>query len=98
MRFPHGSIDCAGITIEPRQAIEPWHVLREEASGTGTARYVDSSVERLQLRVVGVTAARHAVTCNGRALPLTTTGGAIGTRSAPDALTPGPAGAAACVG
>jgi uncharacterized protein (DUF2126 family) len=49
-------------------------VLGEEVSGTGTARYVDSSVERLQVKVNGITGARHRVTCNGRALPLTPTG------------------------
>ena len=54
-RFPRfGTVDYAGITLELRQAIEPWHVLGEEVSATGTARFVDSSVERLQLRV-----ARH---------------------------------------
>ena len=49
------------MTIELRQAIEPWHVLGEEVSGTGTARYVDSSVERLQVKVEGMIAGRHAV-------------------------------------
>ena len=74
-RFPrYGTASYDGITLELRQAIEPWHVLGEEMSGSGTARFVDSSVERLQLLVTGMTGGRHAVTCNGRALPLTPTG------------------------
>ncbi len=59
-RFPRfGTVTYDGVTIELRQAIEPWHVLGEEVSGTGTARYVDSSVERLQVKVNGITGARH---------------------------------------
>ncbi len=55
-RFPRfGTVDYAGVTIELRQAIEPWHVLGEEISGAGAARYVDSSIERLQVRIVGMT-------------------------------------------
>jgi uncharacterized protein (DUF2126 family) len=74
-RFPrYGSVACAGVTLELRQAIEPWHVLGEEMSGTGTARYVDSSVERLQVKVNGMTGERHVVACNGRAVPLHPTG------------------------
>jgi uncharacterized protein (DUF2126 family)/transglutaminase-like putative cysteine protease len=74
-RFPRfGTVTYAGVTLELRQAIEPWHVLGEETSGTGTARYVDSSVERLQLKVSGMTGERHVVTCNGRVVPLTPTG------------------------
>jgi uncharacterized protein (DUF2126 family) len=74
-RFPrYGTVSYAGVTIELRQAIEPWHVLGEEVSGTGTARYVDSSVERLQVKVTGMTGERHRVACNGRALPLAPTG------------------------
>jgi uncharacterized protein (DUF2126 family) len=74
-RFPRfGTVNCDSVTIELRQAIEPWHVLGEEVSGTGTARYVDSSVERLQVKTSGMIAGRHAVTCGGRALPLTATG------------------------
>ncbi|HVO89026.1 MAG TPA: transglutaminase family protein, partial [Casimicrobiaceae bacterium] len=74
-RFPcFGAVTYDGITLELRQAIEPWHVLGEEMQAGTTARFVDSSVERLQLKVVGMTRDRHAVTCNGRALPLTATG------------------------
>jgi uncharacterized protein (DUF2126 family) len=74
-RFPRfGSVTYDGVMLELRQAIEPWHVLGEEVSQAGTARYVDSSVERMQLKVTGMTGGRHAVTCNGRALPLTPTG------------------------
>ncbi len=74
-RFPRfGSVDYDGVSIELRQAIEPWNVLGEEVSRAGTARYVDSSVERLQVKVSGMTEGRHLVTCNGRALPLTATG------------------------
>jgi uncharacterized protein (DUF2126 family)/transglutaminase-like putative cysteine protease len=74
-RFPRfGTVNYGGVAIELRQAIEPWHVLGEEVSGTGTARYVDSSVERLQVKLSGMTGDRHRVACNGRAIPLTPTG------------------------
>jgi len=74
-RFPRfGTVAYDGVTIEVRQAIEPWHVLGEEVSATGTARYVDSSVERLQVKVSGMTGPRHWVACNGRPLPLASTG------------------------
>ncbi|HCU78830.1 MAG TPA: transglutaminase, partial [Microbacterium sp.] len=64
----------ARIELELRQAIEPWHVLGEEATGSGTARYVDSSVERIQVTVRGIDERRHLVTCNGVPVPLTSTG------------------------
>ncbi|MGD9648992.1 MAG: transglutaminase family protein, partial [Pirellulales bacterium] len=74
-RFPWlGSIAQQGVELELRQAIEPWHVLGEEATGAGTARYVDSSVERLQVKVRGLVDTRHVVTCNGRPVPLHPTG------------------------
>ena len=74
-RFPIlGSVCYRGVEIELRQAIEPWHVLGEESGGGGTVRYVDSSVERLEVRVRGMTDPRHVITCNGRTLPLHPTG------------------------
>ena len=74
-RFPrYGTVSYEGVELELRQAIEPWNVLGEEVSTGGTARYVDSSVERMQLRVRGLTDGRHQVTCNGKTLPLHPTG------------------------
>jgi uncharacterized protein (DUF2126 family)/transglutaminase-like putative cysteine protease len=74
-RFPRfGTVVYHGIEIELRQAIEPWHVLGEEVSAGGTARYVDSSVERMQIKVRHMNDNRHILTCNGRPLPLTATG------------------------
>ena len=74
-RFPrYGTVSYQGITLELRQALEPWHVLGEEVQAGATARYVDSSVERLQVKVNGMTGNRYAVTCNGRPVPLAPTG------------------------
>jgi len=74
-RFPAmGTAIHSGVTIELRQAAEPWYVLGEENSAGGTARYVDSSVERLQVKVSGLIADRYLVTCNGRKVPLAFTG------------------------
>jgi uncharacterized protein (DUF2126 family) len=74
-RFPViGAMSIDGVGIELRQGIEPWLVLGEEAGGGGTARYVDSSLERLQLRVSGLDENRHAMAVNGLEVPLTPTG------------------------
>ncbi|MBF0424042.1 MAG: transglutaminase family protein, partial [Magnetococcales bacterium] len=74
-RFPVlGTVQYGTVTLELRQALEPWHVLGEEATRHGTARFVDSSVERLQIKVSGIIPDRHAVSCNGYRLPLRSTG------------------------
>ncbi|MBI1289812.1 IMP dehydrogenase [bacterium] len=74
-RFPvFGTIQRRDVSMEIRQAIEPWLVLGEEPAGGGTVRFVDSSVERIQVKVDGMIGSRHAVTCNGRAVPLRNTG------------------------
>ena len=74
-RFPrYGTVTYNDIQLELRQAIEPWNVLGEEVSAGATARYVDSSVERLQVKVSGMGSSRYAITCNGRQVPLAPTG------------------------
>src|ERR1019366_7217625 len=74
-RFPvYGTVCYEGVEIELRQAIEPWYVLGEEPGAGGTTRFVDSSVERLQVRVKGLIPERYTVTCNARRLPLKATG------------------------
>ena len=74
-RFPRlGQVSRAGVQLELRMALEPWHVLGEEQGAAGTTRYVDSSLERIQVRVRGALGERYAVTCNGRTLPLHPTG------------------------
>lgn len=74
-RFPLvGSVKSMGVEMTLRNALEPWHVMGEESAAGGTARYVDSSLERLEVRVTGLNESRYVVTCNGQALPLQSTG------------------------
>ena len=75
LRFPlMGDMQAMGIELQLRNALEPWHVMGEETRSGATARYVDSSLERIEVRVTGINESRHVVTVNGRPLPLQPTG------------------------
>jgi uncharacterized protein (DUF2126 family) len=74
-RFPFlGELQVDDIHIELKMAIEPWHVLGEEISNSGTARFVDSSLERLQVKIIGLTDSRYHLLCNGFRIPMQKTG------------------------
>ena len=74
-RFPKvGDLHVGGVALTLRQALEPWHVMGEENTNGGTARYVDSSLERIEIHAQGINPSRHAVSVNGRTLPLQPTG------------------------
>ena len=69
-----GALQASEVRLELRNAIEPWHVLGEEMSAAGTARFVDSSMERVEVRVEGWIPERYVLMVNGHALPLRCTG------------------------
>jgi uncharacterized protein (DUF2126 family)/transglutaminase-like putative cysteine protease len=70
-RFPHyGTVHIQGIEMEIRMGIEPWHVLGEEVSRAGTARYVDSSLEKVQVKLKNLNGTRYVLLCNGVRVPL----------------------------
>jgi uncharacterized protein (DUF2126 family) len=69
-----GSIAEEGLVLELRAAIEPWPVLGEEPVSGGTARHVDSSLERVEVRLDGAIEGRHEVVVNGLSLPMRATG------------------------
>jgi uncharacterized protein (DUF2126 family) len=74
-RFPHvGELHALGVSLQLRNALEPWHVMGEEGGGGGTVRYVDSSLERMEVHVQGLNPSRYTITVNGVPLPLQPTG------------------------
>jgi len=74
-RFPlYGTLERDALHLEIRGALEPWHVLGEEPGAGGQARYVDSSLERVQVLARGFTPGRHLACCNGALLPGHATG------------------------
>ena len=82
----YGDFAARGVELELRQALEPWHVMGEEGAVGATTRYVDSSLERVQIKATGLTTDRYVLACNRRPIPLRATGTAgefVGWRALP---------------
>jgi uncharacterized protein (DUF2126 family) len=62
------------VALSLRAALEPWHVMGEEGGAGSTVRYVDSSLERIEVKTSGLNDSRHRIAVNGVALPLQPTG------------------------
>jgi uncharacterized protein (DUF2126 family) len=74
-RFPkYGDFAACGVEVELRQALEPWHVMGEEGASGATTRYVDSSLERVQVKATALLTERYILTCNSRRIPMHSTG------------------------
>ena len=74
-RFPRlGEVHVDGVVLTLRHALEPWHVMGEQGAIGGTVRYVDSSLERIEVKASCLNPSRHSVTVNGQSLPLQPTG------------------------
>jgi uncharacterized protein (DUF2126 family)/transglutaminase-like putative cysteine protease len=74
-RFPlHGEVEREGVQLQLRQALEPWPVMGEEGAAGGTVRYVDSSLERIEVKAEGFVEGRHQILVNGWAAPARGTG------------------------
>ncbi|QDT04560.1 hypothetical protein K227x_29520 [Rubripirellula lacrimiformis] len=69
-----GEVSYKDVRLQLRNAIEPWYVMGEEPAAGGTARYVDSSLERMEVLVDGFDSKRMAVLCNGVQIPMHATG------------------------